>query len=98
MAIWIAAMLSVRHARESVLPAGRPLHCLITSWARVGVSQLQQLELQVQVMRCSCLCSVAWAASCGESTADALPALLVSLPCGLGSQLLSKACALFAFS
>ena len=27
-------MLSVRHARESVLPAGRPLHCLIASWAR----------------------------------------------------------------
>ena len=50
-------------------------------------------------MRCSCLCSVAWAAAgYGESTADALPALLMALPCRLGSQLLSKACGLFAFS
>lgn len=40
-------MLPVRHARESVLPAGRPLLRLIAPWARVGVSRLQQVELQV---------------------------------------------------
>ena len=89
-------MLRERHASESVLPAGAPLRCLI-AWAGVGVSRLQQPVLRVRsVLRCSCLCSVAWAAGCAESTADLLPALLMSLQCRLGSQLFSRAC-FFAF-
>ena len=90
-------MLRARHASEGVLPAGGPLRCLI-AWARVGVSQSQQPVLPVKSMLlCSCLCSVAWAAGCGESTADFLPALLMSLQCRLGSQLFPKACSFFAF-